>query len=239
LLAYLAGTFVLGFAFGAGNPRTDGNAPVSPASGTRRTATGDPPPVAAFPRAVTRDVRQAAASSPEPGPEAVRTAQTAQGIRLLQSLYDHTNRLKAQAEPGTAPETVANEATAFLTGWVDALRFTSAQVLNAVGEGVRARVCAGGLSAEETLVSAHVLLWLPEVATGPTFDCFLQDRQRSGVEDVELWAVLDAWRNSGLEPPRSLAALRATARDPRTLRRFSAPGDGSSGRRATSNPAAR
>jgi hypothetical protein len=164
--------------------------------------------------------RPSIAVTPTTAASATRNDQAAHGRRLLQSLYDHTNRLKAAAPPGTAPEAIANQAVSFLVGWVDGLRFTSAEALDAVGAAVREKVCGGGQSTEESLVSAYVLQWMPEIAAGATFDCFFQDPRRTGVEDVETWAMLDAWRNSGLEPPAAVAALKASAQDPRTVRRF-------------------
>lgn len=253
-MAYLTGAFVVGFAVSSSGAKTGTGAagePSSRASSPANTAAPAPSGVSvALASLEPRADQHAPARSSEPSPEEVRAANAAHAGRLLQSLYDHTNQLKAQAPPGTAPEAIANQAVAFLTGWVDALRFTSAEVLDAVGDAVRAHVCASDQSSEETLVSAYVLQWVPEIASGAAFDCFLQDPRRRDTEDVELWAMLDAWRNSGLEPPGALAALKRTAHDPRTLRRFTAPGSdpqrersiaqapAGAGRTATTDPSA-
>jgi hypothetical protein len=173
-----------------------------------------------------------------PAPETTRARHTVHAERLLQSLYNHTNQLKAQAPPGAGSELIANQSIAFLTGWVDALRFTSAEVLDALGESVRGRLCAGDLDAEQTLVSVYVLQWMPELSTPEVFDCFLRDPRRKDVEDIEVWAMLDAWRASGLEPPAAVAALKSHAHDPRTLRRFDRDGGRGPGAIAQAAPRA-
>jgi hypothetical protein len=57
---------------------------------------------------------------------------------------------------------------------------------------------------------------LPDVATREGFDCYFSRAK----EDVPFWFMLDAWRESGLEKMPALVKLQATAKDPRTTRRF-------------------
>jgi hypothetical protein len=215
---YLVALFIAGMLAGSSAPPIDTKAghPAltsgpslttrggSPAPGPRRSA--PPPPIHQRP--------------PGEGHTTTTASDSDQDHRALQAIYDHLERTKAEADPGASAEAIANQSVVFLTGWVDGLRYASSRTLDRLGDDLRARLCSGGLGPEATIMTAYVLQWLPEVASPGAFECFFAAHHD---EDVALWTMLDAWRNSGLDATASIVSLQANARDQRTLHRFKAP----------------
>ena len=126
-------------------------------------------------------------------------------------------RMNALAVPGALPESAANRNRTFLFGWLDAIRYTSPEALDPIGAELRDRICAGALNAEESIMVAHVFQLAPETSSPDAFECFFT---RFSAEDTPLWAMLDAWRVSGMEPIPALERIKTAAVDSRTHRRF-------------------
>jgi hypothetical protein len=168
--------------------------------------------VGAIPPSAAAELSRPAAllSKPQPAQDARRAVQA-----LL-------SRLNRGALPGAVPELTANMSRTFLVGWLDALRYTSSEVLDSIAEDLRSRICKDGLSAEESIFIGQVFQYAPEVSSLEAFECFFG---RFPDEGASLWTMLDAWRNSGLEPVPALERIRKTAVDPRTQVRIEAAGD--------------
>jgi hypothetical protein len=77
-------------------------------------------------------------------------------------------------------------------------------------------LCAGDLADDQATTLAHMAMMLPDIATSRGIDCFLGKAK----EGVPFWTMLDAWRGSGLPSTDIIDKIRASATDPRTVRRF-------------------
>jgi hypothetical protein len=136
---------------------------------------------------------------------------------LLNGLHEHVRRARQEVGPHASAEAVAVAHPGTFDGWVDAIRYTSPQVIADLRAAIEESFCSGAREIDELLMTAKVLQWLPEAASTGAFECFFQSTRR---EDTAFWYVLDAWRVSGLEPPPSVAAIKSWATDARTLRRL-------------------
>ena len=83
-------------------------------------------------------------------------------------------------------------------------------------------LCGGELGEDQATTLAYAALMLPDIPTAQGFDCFFGKAK----EGFAFWTMLDAWKHSGLKETPILAQIRATATDPRTVRRFAATEDG-------------
>ncbi len=136
---------------------------------------------------------------------------------LLQGLSEHVRRARQELGAQASADAVAVSHPRTLDGWVDAIRYTSPQVIADLRAAIEERFCSGARELDEMLMTAKLLQWLPEAASTGAFECFFQSTRR---EDTAFWYVLDAWRISGLEPSPSITAIKQWATDARTLRRL-------------------
>jgi hypothetical protein len=163
-------------------------------------------------RAGRRDFTPPAVARPAPlaAPPTSRP-QAARSVRALLA------RVAERESPGAVPEAAAAMSRAFLFGWLDAIRYTSSEILDGVGQELRDRICAGSLTPAESIMVGQVFQIAPEVSSSEAFECFFS---RFSAEETPLWTMLDAWNVSGAEPLAALERIKATAADPRTRRRF-------------------
>jgi hypothetical protein len=146
--------------------------------------------------------------------------------RALEVVYRRVRDTRAEA-PERAPETAANLEIGFLTGWIDAIRHTSPELIDELRGLIRSKLCSGEPPAEELILTAYLLQRLPESISQDGLDCFFDQHSK---EDAPLWYMLDAWRLAGMPATPAITALPARASDPRTLRRFESPEESSRNR---------
>ena len=77
-------------------------------------------------------------------------------------------------------------------------------------------LCDRQLEDDQAISVAHMAMILPDITTGKGIDCFFSKAK----EGVPFWTMLDAWRRSGLASSPVLDAIRVSATDSRTTRRF-------------------
>jgi hypothetical protein len=77
-------------------------------------------------------------------------------------------------------------------------------------------LCDRQLEDDQVISVAQMAMILPDITTSQGVDCFFSKAK----EGVPFWTMLDAWRRSGLDSSPVLDAIRASATDPRTTRRF-------------------
>jgi hypothetical protein len=184
---------------------------------------GERPAVVSDERADSFDARAETATrlvsvlpgSPDtPAAEAAQARRRVQARRTVEGLL---SRVNSTVIPGSVPELIANVNRGFLTGWLDAIRHTSSELLDGIAEDLRERICRDPLAAEEAIIFGHVFQLAPEVSSAEAFECFFT---RFPAEEVPLWTMLDAWRNTGMDPVPALARIQTAALDPRTRSRF-------------------
>jgi hypothetical protein len=69
--------------------------------------------------------------------------------------------------------------------------------MDGIAAELRDRLCAGGLGAAEEIVVGKIFQLAPELSSPEAYDCFFS---RSPDLTVARATMLDAWRNSGLDP---------------------------------------
>jgi hypothetical protein len=149
-------------------------------------------------------------------PLAEQKYQDRQADELL-ALFDNELRKAALIEQTPDPEATANRIDEYLRGLSDALLRTAPDLADSLSTKVEARICTAETSATKLMVLSRFMHSMPEVASEKAFDCAVS---RNPEENVVLWAMLDAWRDSGLPKSDALARMQSAARDPRTQRRF-------------------
>lgn len=128
------------------------------------------------------------------------------------------HQIDATFHPGDSAEGAVVRSTEFITGWVEAVRFSSSGLLGEVAQIFRASLCDPNTSSHRLFLIGRLLQMMPEAGSPEGFDCIFQ--RRPVVEDVAFWSLLDAWKISGSEPSHALAELRGLVSDARTLRRL-------------------
>jgi hypothetical protein len=110
------------------------------------------------------------------------------------------------------PEDATAMKRAFLSGWLDAVRYTSSSLIEGIGTELRDRLCQGVSNDAEGMFIAHILQMAPEVATPEGFQCYFS-QPPSAI--VPLVTMLEAWRNSELAPVPALENIKNTIQDSR------------------------
>ena len=118
-------------------------------------------------------------------------------------------------------ESRANMAREYARGIADALRMGRSDLYQALSQDFNDRLCNQTMPDDQTILLSYFALELPEIVDNKGLECFFG--RAKGKEDVPLWYMMDAWRNSGGEKPAALAAIEATATDQRTIQRFMSP----------------
>ncbi|MGC4070181.1 MAG: hypothetical protein QM784_37085 [Polyangiaceae bacterium] len=123
--------------------------------------------------------------------------------------------------PEVSPIVRAQFAEPYVKGLADALRDGDPESLAELASRTTDTLCASEVSENQTILLAQLGKHLPSVITSKAVDCFL--RNAKGKEDMNLWAMLDAWRENGQERLPAIDELERTATDPRTRQRFLSP----------------
>lgn len=138
-------------------------------------------------------------------------------IRLLRT------RLKriviAFGRDDVPPEPIVLQMSEYMAGWVDALIRTAPTLADDLAHEVETAMCDPESTDAEVMLLSRLSQHMPELSSADALDCVLANHTR---EDMVLWDALDTLRASGLPAPKALAAVKARARDERTLERISA-----------------
>jgi hypothetical protein len=109
---------------------------------------------------------------------------------------------------------------AFLSGWLDGVRYTSSTLLDGIGVELRDRLCLGVPNDAEGMFIGHILQMAPQIATSEGFQCYFS---RPPSDIVALATMLEAWRNSQLEMVPALEHIKNTMQDSRIQSVFAPP----------------
>jgi len=118
------------------------------------------------------------------------------------------------------PEAQVRLVTEYLHGWLDAVMRTAPDMTDELAMELEKLFCAPDADEATLLVAFEITMGMPELASEKGFDCIFLKRK---VEDVVLWRGLDAWRQTDLPLPSSLARIQKSAQDQRTRDRFKDP----------------
>jgi hypothetical protein len=119
------------------------------------------------------------------------------------------------------PESRANMVREYARGLADAVRMGRSDLYRALSQDFDDRLCKETMPDDKIILLAYFAMELPEVVDNRGLECFFS--RAKGKENVALWYMMDAWRQSGRDKTAALAAIEATATDPRTVRRFMSP----------------
>jgi hypothetical protein len=118
------------------------------------------------------------------------------------------------------PEGTAVDLGEYLRGWADAISRSNPETLREAARELEDRLCGVGLTPDHTMIIGRIGSFLPALMTERGLECAFKQTDK---EDVVLWALMDAWRNSGLPRPTALDRIEQTAKDERTRRRMISP----------------
>jgi hypothetical protein len=155
----------------------------------------------------------------EDGPQAEQ-ARAAKAEFVIDQVFKRLRATASQPLIFQTPEAQANSVREYMTGLVEGAVIASPRMREAFSAQFTSALCDKSLADEEVITLAHLAMVLPDAPTPRSLDCFFSGSKK---EDVPLWSMLDAWRNSGLEKTATLAKLETTSKDPRTARRFLSP----------------
>jgi hypothetical protein len=133
-------------------------------------------------------------ASPDATPPGSEPARAVEARRAVEAVLARVN---AKANPARVPEFNANINHVFLLGWLDSIHYTSSGLMDGIAAELRDRLCAGGLGAAEEIVVGKIFQLAPELSSPEAYECFFS---RSPDLTVARATMLDAWRNSGLDP---------------------------------------
>lgn len=167
---------------------------------------------------VLRDLpAPAARSAPGEGSHddaaAVAEARLARADFLLEEVFRQLGQPRLGAMEA---ETRAVAALPFLSGMLKGAIQADPGIRTAFSQQFTRALCERELADDQAISVAHMATILPDIATTQGMDCFFSKAK----EGAPFWAMLDAWRRSGLEKTRVLDRIQASATDPRTTRRF-------------------
>lgn len=150
-----------------------------------------------------------------PLPSASAEARASRANYLVTRLFA---RLDAIPTNTGDSELRVNTMSDYLTAMSDVVRQLDPGMFEAMAGEFTRRLCDQELGEDQTITMAYLGQSMPEAVTGRGLECFFSGA--AGREDIRLWTMLDAWRQSGQERTPAIAALEKSARDPRTRRRF-------------------
>jgi hypothetical protein len=139
-------------------------------------------------------------------PEAPRSPRAGEARQTIGALF---SRVNDRAIPGAVPEFNANSQHAFMLGWLDGLHYTSPALRKDLALELRDRICASALNEMDGILLGQLLQRAPELASPEAFECFFSQ----AADTTARAKMIDAWRNSGLEPTPSLERLAETNPD--------------------------
>jgi hypothetical protein len=119
--------------------------------------------------------------------------------------------------PPASPLEAAQEAGPYMLGLMDGLSAAGDDWTPALRRRLTDLVCGSKLSEAELISVGSFGRAFPSTIDATMLECAFSGNQKEG---PVLWALMDAWRETGLPIPDSLAELKGTAKDSNTLRRF-------------------
>jgi hypothetical protein len=160
---------------------------------------------------LVRSPEQCAENNPEKE-RAYREQQSTDLINLLLGRLD----IMDSSEPDGDPEVHATRLLMYQKGLMDAIVRTAPDLADELAAGIERELCSGSATVSRVISLSHFIHDMPELANERAFDCIAS----RGKEDAMLWAVLDAWRATGMPPTPAIAKIQQTATDERTRSRF-------------------
>jgi hypothetical protein len=222
----LCGVFAVGLVVGAWAHSALGQQTVAPPE----PAADATAPVAAAPAPVRPRNAPRSRASARPKPFLVRPAiacegQDEEGQReyreqqskeLVDLMLMHLGAYQ-RTHVNEPAEAAINDMALYHKGLMDGIARTAPDLADELSERIEHDLCRPGMGDAQLMLLGRTLQEMPELASEKGFSCIFQ--QRKG-EDMVLWTMLDAWRDSGLPETPALVELAQRARDERTRARF-------------------
>lgn len=156
-----------------------------------------------------------------PEPAAVVPSQTyAAASMLVDNLLDAMNAY-CRTLPAIQPSEAVGHNAGMIKGMIEGAIVSQPELVPAIRARITDRACQAGISEVGWLTVGRIGFEHPELLTENALECALSgDNLKEG---PVLWSLMDAWRLTKHPKPDALLALEATAKDPKTIRRFLDP----------------